>query len=634
MANLKLLRGIEIDSDYEHSIDFDNIAQQEAYFSSKAYYTSDKFLQIKDTTSSIFKTFLIQQTASVLRCEIAVEEARKCNYLMFKNDNDTKWYYAFIKQCYYINEAVTIIEYEIDVLQTFLFDFSIHNAFIEREHQDRWRKVGTKYNPIYNILSENINIGDEMVINDYKRLCAYTDARFTFVWCCFLFTRKEFRDDSIFYKLDDNAKIDKFMGNESLYACFVPLVLGADRSQNTNLQFSFNNTLTSIFNANYFLRYFCTCPDMVSCQILPYLPNNDDLQVYYEYDEENEIYLFHINTDNYIVRTASTNEMPSLGYLESKNQGTTSLDSVLGTINDDMYQKEMAPSINDIPSIDYESKLNTYPYKFSQIVASNDNIDIKNENLSNGGGNIKGRLSYYGFVVNQVYVENYLGDYTNNYNCLIDRTINELPIKTDAYINYLYTQHAQAQTQSAIGVGKGVITGIGGATLAAHLMGSTSVAGVVGGIVSLGLGAMSILDSVGSKIAMEDDLRTTPQKLERYGNDGTFGLQSKTIVPTIYNLEIKTQYKNICYNFFRLYGYKTNRFINSQNDANLRSRYYYNYIKTTNVGVDLPYSKDYHDKLVQIFNKGITLWHYRTGMGNNFYMFNYDKENWEVNLLQ
>lgn len=629
MAYLKLLRGIDIDSNYQHTIDFDDIAKQEAYFTSKAYSSTDKFLQIKDTTSSIFKTFLIQQTASVLRCEIDIEEARKCNYLMFKNDNDTKWYYAFIKQCYYLNEAVTIIEYEIDVVQTFLFDIRIENAFIEREHQDRWTKSGTKYNPIYNILPENINLGEEMKTTGFDRIADYVDEEneYYLVWCCFLFTQDDVGGD---YSLGNDAYIDNFMGNSTLYCCFLPLVLGKTTSD--NFIFKLNNNI--IMSAQDFLRRNNDCPYLICCEILPYLPNCSDLTI--DYDDDTKT--FNIETNEYVIGGETGFKYIQRGNVSETLYKSRNLKELKGI----KYQESFTPNQTSIPDKKYESKLLTYPYRFAQLLSNNGTWDIRYENISGSSANIKGCLSYYGLVINQLYIDSYLGDNTGLQNNLVDRTINELPIKTDAYKNYLYTQHAQAQTQAAMGAGKGLGQAIlGGAAMAQAMIGITSSMAMptfaIGASMMMS-GIFSSVEAVASKAAKEDDLRTTPQTLERYGNDGTYGVTSKVLIPTIYYKEIKENYKDFAYNFFKLYGYRSNRFALNfgsifTSDINIRSRYYYNYIKTADINIELNYSKDYQVKLVQIFNNGITFWHNRDGMLVPFFMHQYQYENWEVSLL-
>ena len=57
------------------------------------------------------------------------------NYCMYQNDQwSDKWFYAFIKNVTYDNTGMSYIEIETDVWQTWMFDITFKNSFIEREH--------------------------------------------------------------------------------------------------------------------------------------------------------------------------------------------------------------------------------------------------------------------------------------------------------------------------------------------------------------------------------------------------------------------------------------------------------------------------------------------------------------------
>ena len=63
------------------------------------------------------------------------EDLLQYNYCMYKNDSyKDKWFYAFVTDCKYINDGTTELTIETDVFQTWQFDLSYMNSFIEREH--------------------------------------------------------------------------------------------------------------------------------------------------------------------------------------------------------------------------------------------------------------------------------------------------------------------------------------------------------------------------------------------------------------------------------------------------------------------------------------------------------------------
>lgn len=54
-----------------------------------------------------------------MRVGLSADSCYDCNYLMFQNSGfGSKWFYAFITSVEYVNNAVTEITFEIDVMQT------------------------------------------------------------------------------------------------------------------------------------------------------------------------------------------------------------------------------------------------------------------------------------------------------------------------------------------------------------------------------------------------------------------------------------------------------------------------------------------------------------------------------------
>lgn len=85
------------------------------------------------------------------------EKIYDCNYLMFKNEDETKWYFAFIDSINYINDDVCEILYSIDVLQTWHFHYQLTDSFLERQHT-------ITDNLFEHLQAEDVNLGDEYVL--------------------------------------------------------------------------------------------------------------------------------------------------------------------------------------------------------------------------------------------------------------------------------------------------------------------------------------------------------------------------------------------------------------------------------------------------------------------------------------
>ena len=67
-------------------------------------------------------------------------------------------FFAFINSSEYISNTVSEIHFEIDVIQSWFFDFTLQRCFIEREHSIT-DEIGD------NIVGEEINVGN-IVAND------------------------------------------------------------------------------------------------------------------------------------------------------------------------------------------------------------------------------------------------------------------------------------------------------------------------------------------------------------------------------------------------------------------------------------------------------------------------------------
>lgn len=125
-TTVRVCQSIPLDNTYTDTILFTSKTAQESYFASKTKKTySGLTYQRLASNSSTWAIFL----------EDVADYFYDCNYLCFQNGGfGNKWLYAFISDILYINENCTAITFEIDVMQTWLFDFEIKKSFIERMH--------------------------------------------------------------------------------------------------------------------------------------------------------------------------------------------------------------------------------------------------------------------------------------------------------------------------------------------------------------------------------------------------------------------------------------------------------------------------------------------------------------------
>lgn len=140
-SEIRILRNCPCDPDYEHTLYFANATAQKNYFVGLTKYV------VTDATYQRAKRGRI-------RVPYKCDNLYDCNYLMFQNTAfGNKWFYAFIDDLTYVNNVTTEITYTIDVMQSWLFDFSLQQCFVAREHSAT-DNIGD------NLVGENLPVGE------------------------------------------------------------------------------------------------------------------------------------------------------------------------------------------------------------------------------------------------------------------------------------------------------------------------------------------------------------------------------------------------------------------------------------------------------------------------------------------
>lgn len=149
-TNIRILQNVPLDTTYEHTIYFSSASAQQSYFAGKQKYNLGNY-----TYQRVNK--------GVARVGIKADSLYDCNYMMFQNTAyGSKWFYAFITSVEFVNNECSEITFELDVMQTWFFDYSMEYSLVEREHVDD-DVAG------FHIEPENVELG-EYVFNDYKDL--------------------------------------------------------------------------------------------------------------------------------------------------------------------------------------------------------------------------------------------------------------------------------------------------------------------------------------------------------------------------------------------------------------------------------------------------------------------------------
>ena len=138
-SEVRLLK-TPLEKDSEHTLNFNSVQNQTAYFLSKVQKSYTDF------------TYIREQQAIVVPENY--DSIYTCNYLMYRNNGfNNKYFYAFITKMEYVSENSTRIYFEIDSMQTWFFQINFNQVFIEREHVSD-DTIGL------HTLPENLELGD------------------------------------------------------------------------------------------------------------------------------------------------------------------------------------------------------------------------------------------------------------------------------------------------------------------------------------------------------------------------------------------------------------------------------------------------------------------------------------------
>lgn len=142
---VKVLKGVPFNNTYRDTTKFTSESTQTTYFNTKVKYTFSEVTYVRPQG-----TIRIEKKADLLY---------DCNYIMFQNTGfGSKWFYAFITGVEYVTNDVSEITFELDVYQTWQFDISIKECFVEREHS-LTDNVGD------NLVPENLEQGEYIAEN-------------------------------------------------------------------------------------------------------------------------------------------------------------------------------------------------------------------------------------------------------------------------------------------------------------------------------------------------------------------------------------------------------------------------------------------------------------------------------------
>lgn len=146
---IRLFSGVPLDPSYRNTIYFGGVGEQLIYFGATQSPASPITV-----LSNLTQQYYTRVNRGIIRVKVPASNLYGCNYMCFQNTSyGTKWFYAFVTSVEWINNEVTELRFTIDVMQTYLFDATLRECFVEREH-GAIDAIG------FNIVPEPVGIGE------------------------------------------------------------------------------------------------------------------------------------------------------------------------------------------------------------------------------------------------------------------------------------------------------------------------------------------------------------------------------------------------------------------------------------------------------------------------------------------
>lgn len=591
LTSIDLLSGVPWQSDYKHVRYFSSKSEQDNYFDSRTKIKSFPSAKVVRTGNQF--SMLLTLTPA---------QANKVSYLRFTNGNlDNKTYYCFVKSIVYEADNRCRLFVEIDFYQTFLFDVSFKNSYVERQHGN------------ITLIEDNLALGQELVTYNISETFPYKDYIFIVIVA----------NENLNGSTGGGWNVTSYAGAPSaLYHYVVPIRIANNANDSSMV---YTDTGATIYN---WFELFSTMQDtwankIVSAYITKYCGLNfivDGNNI--TYPDKNKVKFFATSNN-------PAKAMRGMFHIENVKEYDTMTFSL---------------SKAGLPG-DFNPKLSQYPY--NKVVISTVNgqqLELKPQFIDGDSINIRmyGSLGISNKVAFSVenYALNGVSPSDQKLNCiLIDDTPQLLPIIVEQYAAFVQghanslmasrrasandwqtslkvaerTADTNVSTTGINGLGNtagGLLSGnpfsaLNNATQAMTSTASSMLQGATQMLNAGDIGKNNFENLVNNQQAMISDLLAVPPNTKSMGGNSFFEFGN-------FAYPLRATWKTVnsddgarITNYFNTFGYKVNKYTS----INFNSRSTYNYVKTIDCVVTGDLNQSILDVFKRIFNNGVFLHH-------------------------
>lgn len=558
-----------------HQLDFKTEEEQKEYFRKNAVRTYDKCKY--------------QARTGTMKVKGYVDDLNDCNYGFYTNSykGTQKTYYFWIVSKNLLARETTELTIQLDVFQTWHFDFRMGNCMIEREHTDN-DIIGTQTLPEDFELGEYITRTKKSVLALTENPCFFvgiTDGELTLGG---KFGRTYSGFAIVYFNYNDTDKLSEY----------IQKYIRMGKADAIAFIFSFPN---GMINRSW-----------DSGDIISGYEGTLAIEETFKWNtEQNDSFSFRGETYK-----PYNNKMYTYPY--------------------NFITVKNASGGNIVLKLEQFYELNEIKFKIECCLTQNPTITLTPLSYNNKTFAIDDSIQCSGYGLCSWNNDNYSNWFAQHQNSINAQSSNaKASMKANAQVNS--NNYNNALSNRDTNATKGAInTAI--STLSA--LGSLNIGGAIGNAVGGGattmldysqatknanndLGNASLMNSVNyqneitSLMASVKDASVQPNTAKGDTSSCGLDLARRTATFFIEQTQIKPEYAKKIDMYFQMFGYKVNRV----GKPNMRSRARWNYVKTVNSNVYGTIPFEDVQALNELFNNGLTIWHKEN------YMFQYDEIN-------
>ena len=628
-GEIYLLKNVPLTATYEHTIDFQNKSDQYSYFLSFKKYTLEKYTYIR-------------KEREYISINLSMADLDDVNYLLFRSADGERLYYAFVTNKMYLAPNSSNIFYSIDVMQTYMFDYEFKESYIKQAHVDRWTP---EHKPIYSKTDEGLAYGTEYSIESAFKIeqssvlkwllvsvkvsGEIVDSGVAFLWGTMhpasppfmtflipLLTTKQGADGFT----DDGRKV---------FANFTT-ILADGSTQNVqigtykDLVQQMNKTALGNYIQNISLMTynpFVESEVIESQKITVNFKSSVKCGKTWFFDNSTLPFLNVLSADENLLKGAQT---------LARADWNVGIENSLPTSQ--QWEEVKKKPYTTKRDKRFESKLLCSPYRYNLLTDwRNDPVTLKNEYMTTDKIEIKFSYALSYNSPFRYWIKDYKKDPVGRYSSLLQALAPDFPVISDAYYTYMLENKNTIEanlTNAKIGAATSTLMSAGSGAIAGAKAGGGwgALAGAVEGSINGTInGIVNVSSMIRSENAKQMDLKAKPDTLIN-SNDSSFNILDDNADVNFYRMRICCENEEILAEIFNMSGYTVNRV----EKPNLRSRTRFNYIQTVGANIVGSFSQSDLLKIKEIYDRGITIWHYNK---DNFNYLDYSFENMEVNLI-